>query len=47
MTKNKEKVTEEEKHGDRNQEKWDTFTYCGNEVNYITKLFKGTDGKIA
>jgi hypothetical protein len=47
MTKNKEKVTEEEKHRDTNHEKWDTFTYCGNEVNYITKLFKGTDIKTA
>jgi hypothetical protein len=39
MTKNKEKVTEDEKHRDTNQEKWDTFTHCGNEetasLNYL------------
>jgi hypothetical protein len=47
MTRNNEKVTEEKEHRDTNQEKWDAFTYCGNEVNYITKLLKGTDIKIA
>jgi len=45
MTKNKEK--EEDNHGDNNQEKWFTFTYCGKEVKYVTKLFKGAHVKIA
>jgi hypothetical protein len=45
MTKNKEK--EEDNHGDNNQEKWFAFTYCGKEVKYITKLFKGPHVKIA
>jgi hypothetical protein len=44
MTKNKEK---EDNHGDCNQEKWFAFTYCGKEVKYITKLFKGAHVKIA
>jgi len=38
MTKYREK--EEDNHGDNNQEKWFTFTYCGKEVKYVTKLFK-------
>lgn len=45
MTKNKEK--EEDNHGDNNKEKWFAFTYCGKEVKYITKLFKGACVKIA
>jgi len=27
-----------DKLGDKNQKKWFTFTYCGEEVQYITKL---------
>ena len=46
MTKNKQKGKAEDKHGDKNQEKWLTSTYCGKEVQYITKLFRGTNVKI-
>ena len=45
ITKNREKG-KQDKHKGKNQEKWDTFTYCGKEVKYI-KLFKGTNIKIA
>lgn len=44
MTKNREK---EDDHGGNNQEKWFAFTYCGKEVKYVTKLFKGAHVKIA
>jgi predicted nucleotide-binding protein (sugar kinase/HSP70/actin superfamily) len=44
MTKNKEK---EDNHGDSNQKKWFAFTYCGKEVKYVTKLFKGAYVKMA
>ena len=43
MTKNKEK----EDDGDNDQDKWFAFTYCGKEVKYVTKLFKGAHVKIA
>ena len=39
MMNNKGK--EKDKHGDSNQEKWFAFPYCGKEVKYVTKLFKG------
>ena len=45
MMNNKGK--EKDKHGDSNQEKWFAFPYCGKEVKYVTKLFKGTHVKIA
>ena len=44
MTKNRKK--EEDDHGGNNQEKWFAFTYCGKEVKYVTKLFKGAHVKI-
>jgi hypothetical protein len=44
MTKNKEK--EEDKHTDKNQQKWVIFTQCGKEVEYITISFRGTNSKI-
>jgi len=37
ITWNKEKGKEEDKHGDKNQEKWAAFTYCGKEVNTALK----------
>jgi hypothetical protein len=47
MTKNNEKGRQEDKHGDKNKEKWVTFTYYGKEVKYTTKLFKGTNVKMS
>jgi len=44
MTENLKKT--EDKHWDKNQIKWVTLTNCGKEVQYITKLFKGTNDKI-
>jgi hypothetical protein len=40
ITKNKEEGKEKGKHGDKNQEKWATFTYCGKEVNTALKYLK-------
>ena len=44
MTKNKEKV--EDKHTDKNQERWVTFTHCGKEVEFSTISFRGTNSKL-
>jgi hypothetical protein len=42
ITKNKGKGKEGDKYGDKNQEKWATFTCCGKERNttlrYLTLL---------
>ena len=44
MTNNK---GQEDKHTDKNQEKWVTFTHSGKEVEYITMSFRGTNSKRA
>jgi hypothetical protein len=45
--KNKEKGKEEEKCVDNTKSKWVTFTYYGKARKHITKLFTGTNARIA
>jgi hypothetical protein len=45
--KYKEKRTEEENHVDSIHYKWVSFKYYATEVKYVTKLFTGTNARIA
>jgi hypothetical protein len=47
ITRNKGKGKKEDKNGDKDQEKSNTFTCCGEEVKYSNKLFKVTEIKIS